>query len=266
MSYGQCGPGQAVKVSRLILTLVFLTGCGGGGGGGNTSTPPPPIPVQGIYFGQYTVSGASSPVNVYGAIDSGGFAYFTDEYGVLYVLPAITDTGSLSGTMTAYAPAGQTFSTGQSITTFQVSANTSSDGVFINGSFSQTGESGTFQLNYEPLTISNVTASAGTYQGFYWGNGGNTAISLTLNPNNTFSGTDGFGCHISGAITPIPGYNLFTVTADSTGQPVCAGSVSGLGFAGTTDLTGQFGGVQGVYFYVGASNTSAGFTAEFKAQ
>ncbi|MDE2023822.1 MAG: hypothetical protein KGL00_09780 [Gammaproteobacteria bacterium] len=247
----------------LIVLLGFFSGCGNGG---SSAPPPPPIPVQGIYYGQYTVTGAASPVDVYGAIDSGGFAYFADEYGTLYVLPTITDTGTLGGTMTAYASAGQTFSNGQSVTTFQVNASISSDGVFVSGEFSQTGETGTFQLNYEPLTISNVTASAGVYQGFYWGNGGNTAITLTLSPNNTFSGTDGFGCQISGAITPIPGYNLFTVTADSTGQAVCAGNVSGLGFAGTDDLTGQFGGVPGVYFYVGAANAKAGFTAEFKAQ
>ena len=224
------------------------------------------MPVQGIYYGQYTVTGAASPVDVYGAVDSGGFAYFTDEYGALYVLPTIKDTGTVSGIMTAYAPPGQTFSNGESVTTFQVNATAGASGVFITGGFSQPGESGSFQLNYEPLTISNVTAAAGAYQGFYWGNGGNTAISLTLNPDNTFTGTDGFGCQISGAITPIPGYNLFTVSADSTVQAVCAGNVSGLGFAGTDDLTGQFGGVPGVYFYVGAANAKAGFTAEFKAQ
>lgn len=254
-----------MKIILMILTALFLCGCGSGGGGGSI-TLSPPKPVQGIYFGQYTIAGAASPVNVYGAIKSGGTAYFADSYGNLYVLPTITNTGDFSGSMTAYAPLGQTFPNGQSVTTFQVNGNTSSDGVFVSGSFSQPGESGTFQLNYEPLTVSRITVPSGNYQGFYWGNGGNTAISLTLNVNDTFSGTDGFGCNISGVITPIQGTNLYTVSADSTGQPVCAGKVTGLGFAGTDDLTGQFGGVNGVYFYMGTSNAIAGFAAEFKSQ
>lgn len=254
-----------MKILLLILALALLPGCGGGSNSSSPAPEPPPVPVQGIYFGQYTVSGAASPVNVYGAVESGGFTYFADSYGALYVLPGITNTGNFSGTMTAYAPAGQTFADGQSVTTFQVTGNTSSNGVFVSGTFSQAGESGTFQLNYEPLSISRITVAAGSYQGFYWGNGGNTAISVTVNVDNTFSGTDGFGCTISGAIAPIPGFNLFTVTADSTGQPVCAGKLSGLGFAGTADLTGQFGGVQGVYFYIGAANANAGFAAEFKS-
>ncbi len=246
--------------------MLLLAGCNGSGGGGNNS-PPPPVPVTGIYFGTYTINGAASPVNVYGAIDSGGTAYFADQFGTLYVLPTITNTGTaFDGTMTAYAPPRQTFANGQSIATFSVSGNTSSDGVFVGGTFSQPGESGTFQLNYEPLSISRITVSSGSYQGFYWGNGGNTAITITVSPNNTFSGTDGFGCQISGAISYVPGLNLFTVTADSTGQAMCAGKVSGLGFAGTEDLTGQFGGVTGVYFYVGASHANAGFAAEFKSQ
>lgn len=255
-----------MSIQSLALGLLLvLPGCGGGDGYGGSS-PPSPLPVQGIYYGSYTVNGAPTPVNVYGAIDSGGFAYFADSPGNLYVLPTIMDTGSLSGTMTAYAPPGQTFPTGQSVTTFDVIGNTSANGVFVTGTFSQPGESGTFQLNYEPLSISRITVSVGSYQGFYWGNGGNTAIAITVNLNNTFSGSDGFGCQISGTMTPVPGFNLFTVTANLTGQAICAGSVSGLGFAGTEDLTGQFGGVPGVYFYIGVSNANAGFAAEFKSQ
>ncbi|MHB8425424.1 MAG: hypothetical protein ACYDB9_09780 [Gammaproteobacteria bacterium] len=264
-----------MKVRSLALALVLvlaLSACGGGGGYGGSRTGPvlasAPILVQGIYYGygSDTLNGTQNPVAVFGAIDSGGFAYFVDSLGNLYVLPVITDTGSVSGMMTAYAPPGQTFQNGQSVVSFAVTVTTSANGVFMTVTFSQSNESGTFQLNYEPLSLSRITVSAGSYQGFYWGNGGNTAIAITVNPNDTFSGTDGFGCQISGTMTPIPGFNLFTVTASLTGQAVCAGSVSGLGFAGTDDLTGQFGGVQGVYFYIGASNAQAGLAAEFKSQ
>jgi len=160
--------GRCTNILGSVVLFGLISGCGNGGSSTPPPPPPPPMPVQGIYYGQYTVTGAASPINVYGAIESGGFAYFTDEYGALYVLPTITDTGAVNGIMTAYAPPGQTFSNGESVTTFQVNATASTSGVFITGGFSQPGESGSFQLNYEPLTIGNVTAAAGAYQGFYW--------------------------------------------------------------------------------------------------
>lgn len=264
-------PMSGLQRSMLLMACVAaVSGCGGGGGGatvgyvsGGTASA---VPVQGIYFGQYTISGDASPVNVYGAIDAGGFGYFADTFGDFFLLPPIAGTGQFAGQLTVHAPLGQVFPGGGAVQTFQLSGTVSSDAVFVSGQFSNDTSSGSLQLNYEPLSISRVSIAAGSYQGFYWGNGGDTAITLTVNVNATFTGVDGYGCELSGSFTPVQGVNLYTVTLDSAGSAICPGKLTGLAFAGPDDLTGQFGGARGLYVYLGAANSTGGFAAEFWMQ
>lgn len=266
MSYG-----SGIKLAIIILvSMVLLAGCGGGGGGYNSGTPPVLIPVQGVYFGSYTISGTPGSTAVYGAIQSGGYGYFADTGGVSYVLSSLTDSGAYSGTLTAYAPLGQTFPTGSNMAMFSVNGTATDNGSYVaavTGNFTGSGESGSFTINYQPITTNALSlgALAGSYAGFYWGSS-STSISLTVTASGSFSGSDGYGCQISGTLTPVPGYDLVQVTASSTGQPVCAGTLAGLGFESTQDLSGQFSHAAGTYVYVGASNTKAGFAAELKLQ
>ena len=265
-----CNRAYSRSAVILVMAAALLTGCGGGGGGYSSSTPPAPIPVQGVYFGTYSINGTPGSTPVYGAIQSGGYGYFADTQGVSYVLSSLTDSGSYSGTLTAYAPPGQTFPTGSSTASFSVSGGASDNGSYVtavSGSFTGSGESGSFTINYQPITINalSLNALAGSYSGYYWGSG-STSIALTVNASGSFSGSDGYGCQLSGTLTPVPGYDLVQVTASSTGQPVCAGALSGLGFESTQDLSGQFSHAAGTYVYVGASNAKAGFAAELKLQ
>ncbi len=263
--------GSEIKPAIVILvSMVLLAGCGGGGGGYSSSTPPAMIPVQGVYFGSYTINGTSGSTPVYGAIQSGGYGYFANTQGVTYVLSSLTDSGTYSGTLTAYAPPGQTFPSGQNMANFSVSGTATDNGSYVtavSGSFTGSGESGSFTINYQPITTNalSLSALAGSYSGYYWGSG-STSIALTVNASGSFSGSDGYGCQLSGTLTPVPGYDLVQVTASSTGQPVCAGALSGLGFESTQDLSGQFSHAAGTYVYVGASNAKAGFAAELKLQ
>lgn len=263
--------GTGIKLAIVILvSMVLLAGCGGGGGGYNSSTPPGLIPVQGVYFGSYTISGTPGSTAVYGAIQSGGYGYFADTQGVSYVLSSLTDSGAYNGTLTAYAPPGQTFPTGSNMATFSVNGTATDNGSYVTaviGNFTGSGESGSFTINYQPITTNALSLGAlvGSYTGFYWGSS-STSISLTVTASGSFSGSDGYGCQISGTLTPVPGYDLVQVTASSTGQPVCAGTLAGLGFESTQDLSGQFSHAAGTYVYVGASNAKAGFAAELKLQ
>jgi len=263
---------QIKKAVILVTTLALLAGCGGGGGGSSSSSPPPAamIPVQGVYFGSYTISGTAVTTTVYGAIQSGGYGYFADTQGVTYVLSSLTDSGSYSGTLTAYAPPGQVFPTGASMASFSVSGIASDNGSYVtsvSGNFTGSGETGSFTINYQPITSNTIVLSAlaGSYSGYYWGSS-STSIALTVNANGSFSGSDGYGCQISGTLTPVPGYDLVQVAATSTGQAVCAGALAGLGFVSTQDLSGQFSHAVGTYVYVGVSNAKAAFAAELKLQ
>ena len=261
-----------IKAAFVILTsTLLLAGCGGGGSGQSSSSTPAAIAIRGVYFGSYSINGVSgSNTPVYGAIQSGGYGYFANTQGVTYVLSGLHDSGSYSGMLTAYAPPGQTFSTGLNIADFNVSGNASDNGTYVtavNGNFANSSESGSFTINYQPITSTPLSLSglAGSYFGYYWGSG-STSIALTVNANGSFSGSDGFGCQISGTLVPVPGYDLAQVTVSSTGQSVCAGTLSGLAFEFTQDLSGQFGHAAGTYFYVGVSNANSGFAAELKLQ
>lgn len=261
------------RVEQAVFALgmaLLLAGCGGGGGGYGGSSGSTPIPIQGVYFGSYTITGTPGSTAVYGAIQSGGYGYFADTQGVTYVLSGLTYSGAYSGTLTAYAPPGQVFPTGSHMATFNVSGNATDNGSYVtavSGNFTGSGESGSFTINYQPLSSNALTLSmlTGSYSGYYWGSS-STSLSLTVNASGSFSGNDGYGCQISGSLTPVPGYDLVQVAVTSTGQPVCGGALSGLGFESGQDLSGQFSHVAGTYVYVGVSNAKAGFAAELKLQ
>lgn len=249
----------------LSFVLVLLAGCGGSSGG---STSTPAIVAAGVYYGSYTMNGGSSPISVYGAIMPNGYSYYGDSQGALYVLPSKIKTGSFSGNLIGYAPVGEVFPNGQTKTTFSVSGSAQDNGsevTEISGSFSGSGESGDFGVNYQSFSKAtlSMTSLAGSYSGYYWGSG-STSIALTLNSNGTFTANDGYGCTISGQLSIVPDYDLVQMQATSTGNSTCVGNVSGLGFVTNTDLSGLFGGASGTYVYVGASNPNVGFVAEFR--
>ncbi|HYW93077.1 MAG TPA: hypothetical protein VFA95_11580 [Gammaproteobacteria bacterium] len=260
----------ALTVALGTALIAPLAGCGGGGGsssGGASSTPTTKtIAAEGVYSGSYTMSGTSQPISVYGAILPNGYAYFGDSQGALYVLPNGIKTGSFSGTLTAYAPIGEVFANGQSQTSFSLNGKAQDNGSVVtdvSGSFSGAGESGNFTLNRQGIS-SNATSLpklAGSYSGYYWGSG-SAAIALTVASDGTVTGNDAYGCTITGKMSVVSGEDLVKIQADSTGSPSCVGSVSGLGFVASNDISGLFGGASGTYIYVGASNSTVGFVAE----
>lgn len=259
-------------VAIAILTLA-LTACGGGGGsssGSGSGGNPTTAAVEGIWTGSYSITGGSTS-SVTGAIAQSGYGFFYDSNGFLYTLPMLTGSTTFSGTLTGYAPAGQTFQNGQTTVSFNVTGTASGQGgagTSIQGTFSTTGESGSFTLApYAPFTgTASLAGLAGQWNGFYVGTG-STSVTITINSSGTFTGNDGYGCTISGTLTQVQtGMNLYSVAATSSGQAVCVGSLSGLGYESSTDAGGLFGGAAGTYFYVGASNATSAFAAEFKLQ
>ncbi|MGA7964679.1 MAG: hypothetical protein WCB49_02040 [Gammaproteobacteria bacterium] len=220
---------------------------------------------EGVYFGFYTANDGSNPVAIYGAILPKQYAYFGDANGDLYILPNDITNGSFSGSVTAWPPFGETFSNGDSQRSFNLSgqANASNNVVTdITGILSGATGGGSFTLTHNDLSTPapSLANLAGTYQGYYWGI--STAISLTLNADGSFTLNDAFGCSGSGTLSVTSGYNLLQLNATLTGNSVCAGTVSGLGFTDTKDLNDLFNNGSGTYIYLGASNSNTGFVAE----
>ena len=252
--------------AALLMILAALAACGGGGGDTATGgvTSPGTADVEGLWTGTYTAVG-DPKVTVYGAIVKGGYAFFYDTKGILYVLPKLNGGTTVSGDITSYVPIGLHFSDDNSLQqTYHLTA-TASDTV-IKGDYVGDGLDATFSIH--PFTPYSGTPSvvAGDWQGFYVGSH-SVALALTVHTNGNLAGSDSDGCVISGKITQIqPGEDIFRVTLTSTGGPLCYGEQKGLAFESSTDADGLFGHAAGTYYYMAVSSTAGGFIAALQVQ
>ncbi|HEX2667518.1 MAG TPA: hypothetical protein VHP13_04005 [Gammaproteobacteria bacterium] len=258
---------------RLGLTFLaaLLVACGSGtsgayGNGGGNNPPPTTAAVQGVWFGSYTINGQSGSTPIIAAVAQGGYAFFYDEFGNIYVLPKLTGSTTLSGTLTAYATFGTTFPDGHSKEDFSLTGTASNTS--ITGTFSGNGETGSFALT--PLVtqstgVVDIADLAGNMQGFYFGSG-SAAVALTVQSSGVFAGTDANGCNLVGTLTKIQSAPfLVAVTVKSSGSSgACAGDMTGLGFVTDEDIGNLFGNAAGNYLYVGVSSSQGAFAAELK--
>jgi hypothetical protein len=254
-------------VSLLLMVAFSLAACGGGGadgtasGGGGTGGNGTAA-VEGLWTGSYTVPGDPS-VTIYGALTKGGYAFFYDTKGILYVLPRLTGSTALSGTLTSYVPVGLHFEDGTTKQVFHL-AGTASD-TAITGTFTGNGITASFTLHpFTPFTGTPALA-AGDWQGYYVGSH-SVALALTVQPDGTFTGSDSDGCSLSGTIGQKASENLFPVSVTSSGGPLCYGGLDGMAFESSTDADGLFGHAAGTYYYIGVSGTHGGFIAAVKVQ
>lgn len=255
---------KSIRLVSLAILLSILNACGSSSSDGGSSAT---ADVQGEWDGSYTITGVPGSTAVTAVIKQGGFGFFYDANGVVYVLPTLNGNTTLTGTITAFAPLGYIFTDGHTQDQFNVSG-TASDGS-INGNFNGNGETGSFALSRFAPFSGTPSVIAGSWQGFYVGSG-EAAVDITMNADGTFSGNDGNGCNITGAASLIgSGSNLISVTVHSTGASStpgisCAGTLTGLGYESSTDA-GIFGGAPGTYYYFGVANANSAFVAEFKA-
>jgi len=238
----------------------YAVGGGGGSGGGATAA------VQGVWIGSYSINGTSGSTPVIAVIAEGGYAFFYDEFGNVYVLPKLTGSTTLKGTLSAYAAFGGTFPDGHTAESFSLSG-TASD-TSITGTFSGNGETGSFALTSlatQSTGVSGLADLAGNAGGFYFGSG-TAAVALTIQASDVFAGTDANGCNLVGTFAKVQANPLLVaVTVKSSGSSgACAGSMTGLGFVTDSDLGNLFGGAAGNYLYVGVSNSNAAFAAELR--
>lgn len=256
-----------------LLTLsacVFLAACGGsaasssGGGSNNSSTPPPSnVAVNGAYTGSYTVSGQTA-TSVVGALSATSAGYVADSQGFVYIIPAVPSSGTVSGTVTGYAPPGDTFSSGKTVQTFTIAGTaTGATGSAITGTLTGGGINATFTLASSPTTTATLASLAGSYTGYYTGSTQAT-LSLSVSSTGAITGFDSYGCSLTGTLA-VASNGLLTLTANSSGSG-CAGNLTGLGFTSASDLEKVFAGAAGAYVYMGASNTVSAFGAELKHQ
>lgn len=257
---------RAVRFIGAFALLVALSGCHGSGG----STPA--TGVAGPWSGFYTLSTSSAFTNATsGAFSSADEGYFADNQGDVYVLIDLSGSAPFTATLTAIAPPGQTFSDGQPSINFSVTGTylPAGSGINMRANFTENDNqgalSGSFNLTSDnPYSgAGNLADLAGQWSGYYLGAAG-TSVTLDFGAAGTFAGNDGYGCLLNGSITPdANNVNLYDVSFTSSGQS-CAGSLSGLAYESSSDVTGAFGGAGGTYLYLAVYDPLAAYVIELK--
>lgn len=257
-----------LKYARTLLWLACLAFCscgggtgnyatGGGGNGGGTAD------IEGVWYGSYTLSGQTGSKPVIAVIEQGGYAFFYDDTGAVFVLPKLTGTSTFGGTLNVYAAFGGTLPDGSTHESFALASGKES-ATAISANFAGNGKTGSFSLKPLATQANGVVVLNGTLPGFYLGSGGTTALSLTLQPGGVLAGTDAFGCNIAGTFGQLQS-GIIQFAFHSTGtSAACGGTTAGLGFVTNQDIFNLFGGAAGNFLYVVASNSQGAFVAELK--
>jgi len=225
----------------LAFLCAVLTNCGSSSGSGGGGTGGGPYDVVGNW--QTNVNTSVGAIPFVGVINSHGQALLfgdaiPDMQDISYVgdtweMPTITGASSFSGTTFLYAALGSQLPGGGTVEIVSMQGK-------VNSATSITGQNsnGSFTLKaFSPLTGS-VTAFSGRTSGYFDANG----FDLTFTPTGSgqsmsVTGSNTFGCDVSGTFAQDGSNNVFDVSMTITGTVDCpiTGSMTGLGFESNSD-------------------------------
>ncbi len=271
---------QYIRVTLLICIGAVVAGCGGGSSSSNSNSTVILQVVPGPWSGTYNLSGSNNE-SVTGAVSSSGFGYFADKNGYVFMIESVPQQSPFIGTAIGTAPPSQTFPDGGNVDTFTVngtytstatatSMNATLTGIDPNdyttyAGYKTTGVNGNFTLNSKVTYKGSLSIGAlqGQWNGYYIGLA-STSVDITINPDGTFDGNDGYGCTITGRLVQQdPSTNLFYVNYLTSGA-ACPGVMNGLAYISTKDVSGGFGNATGTYLYMGIFSPSLAYSVELK--
>ena len=257
-----------------MLLCVLNAGCGGGSSSSSSNTSVILSVVPGPWTGTYSLNGGSQ-ISVEGTVAAGGFGYFADTQGNVFLAENVPEQSPFSTTVVGTAAPGQTFADGNNVDTFIANGTYTSTATATSmqstltgvdpTTGATTGLNGNFTLNsYVPFTgTPSVAGLQGQLTGYYIGKS-STSVDFTVNADGTFSGNDGYGCSISGSfVQQDPATNVFFVNYLASGTG-CPGVMNGLAYESSKDVSGDFGGAAGTYLYMGLFGPNVAYLAELK--
>lgn len=263
----------------MLLAATALAGCGGSS---SSSAPPTPIleVVPGPWAGTYNLNGGSNTA-VAGAISAGGFGYFADSQGNIFMLQSVPNTAPFKSILIGTPASGTNFPIINGVVSFIVNGTYASSGnstsmqatltsYVMTGNpptTTATGLNGNFTLNSNtPYSgTPSLAGLQGQWNGYYLGKTP-AAVALNFASNGTFTGNDANGCTLDGTLVQQdPQTNLFYVNWTASGSG-CPSVMNGLGFLSSTPISGNFGGAAGTYLELGIFGLSAAHTVEVKLQ
>ncbi len=231
-----------MRTSLLIPFVLLFSACGGGGGG--TTVPPPPPPVDAdpggfwvgfVTYGDQTVEDLVGITTSAGrltliSLDTFGPGDFDQYIGTLSVAgTAATGSGS------AYAAPGTTWSNGATVVDFDLSATIAERSTITGSWTTSSGESGSFELDYD--TEYERDSSLALMQGIWYVYDDmlNPELVLTVESGGAFTAQDNLGCQSVGQVSIIDAganvYDWSVVISDCA----IAGDYAGLAVMGDSD-------------------------------
>ena len=243
---------KIIRLICLIPLLATLTAC---------PVNPLTSKVQGDWSGTVTVSSTGQVVNVTGVIEKNGAAFLYAGNGEFFALSPLADTTAETGTLSQIELTGNSCSAPNpcgviGVYTFNGTANGNSLSltatevdVYPGGSVINPPPVLTFSLTRATPYSGTAQLPVGAFQGYYLP--GNLAVGITVAADGSFTGSDAFGCSLSGSLKQVGADNLFDVSVQGaySTSGSCSGSYSGLAYLSDTG-SGDYKGVAGSYLYM----------------
>jgi len=222
----------------VIYSFCFIVSGCGGGGGGHSDAPAKNVSPGGIWKGTVTYTDTGETGQIIGIVTESGELRFVSNDSVQSVGNITTSGANYSGTITEYAPIGQTFGENNLAVISGSISGQISERHQISGKSEYQGKTlSTFTLDYDVAydTDSSLAAIQGTYS--------NATATLTVNAGQ-ITGQDSDGCTYNGAASVInSSYNAYRITFTAANCGQFNGDYSGLGTVTTennvTSLTFQ---------------------------
>jgi hypothetical protein len=202
--------------------------------------PEPDQKFGGLWDGSWAVDGGAEPeIAVAISNDAGEFQFLLPELVIQVSGTAVVNGSDVIGSGLAFVPEGDSFPDGSTVTGFTFEGTLTERSILSGNWMIDAGDSGSFELNYDPIYERNVTVEAlnGSWLPFTL-LGDPAGPAFNINDGEVFRQTP--ICTSNASVTLADsGFDVFhweatVTTTDQTECPV-AGSYSGLATLGDSD-------------------------------
>jgi hypothetical protein len=221
---------KCLVAATTAMISMSLCACVGGGEEEEEDEGPDDASGAGIWAGTYRPDGQSSSAPMFGLVtEEGEFALVAtgsaSRSSRFFFGTGTTDGDNFSANAVSYSATGKLPAS---------LAGTVVDGSSIDGSYSVTGDSATFTLNYD--TAYERNASFATLAGIYTLTAPATTLTVDVRSNGSFMYTSSAtGCTITGSFTiPHSDRNYYRWSGTASGCSAGDGSLNGLAWLSDT--------------------------------
>lgn len=230
-----------MRALNLTLLLLVLSACGGGG---SVTAPvnPPPVDADpgGLWLGTVTYDDETSEDLVAITTSTGRFTLISvDSFGPdtvgQYIGTLMVDGNNVTGTGSAYAPAGATWDDGSSVMDISINAVIDEQATMSGTWSADSGDAGSFELEYDSEYEKNSSLSIIDGVWYVYDDTLNAELTLTVETGGAFAGQGNNGCQSTGLVSIIDAaFNVYGWDVTISNCPI-AGDYTGFAVLGDID-------------------------------